>query len=106
VLCFSDTLFIALAASGLPIGGVVCLYGLSNVLWFLLLLLLIVPVRKQDSPCMGLGPVSGDFSIPARVGLLRLLIVVMWPVVYDLPIYDELLDVHVSCMKVTCDELD
>jgi hypothetical protein len=59
---------------------------------------LIIPVRVQDSQCMGLGSVSWDISIPAGVGLLVVLLVVVWPVVSDMPIYDGFLDVYVFCM--------
>jgi hypothetical protein len=60
--------------------------------------LLIVPVIVQDSWCMGLGLVSWDFSSPAGVGLLVVLLVVEWPIVSDMPIYDGFLDVYVFCM--------
>jgi hypothetical protein len=36
----------------------------------------------------------GHFS----VRLLVLLLVVVWPVVFDMPIYDSFLDVYVLCM--------
>jgi hypothetical protein len=62
-----------------------------------MMILLIVPVRVQDRWCMGLGSVSWDISIPAGVGLLVVLLVVMWPIVSNMPIYDGLLDVlHVT----------
>jgi hypothetical protein len=61
-------------------------------------MLLIVPVRVQDSRCMGLGLVSLELSIPSGVGLMVVLLVVMWPVVSDMPIYDGFLDVYVFCM--------
>jgi hypothetical protein len=56
------------------------------------MMLLIVPVRVQDSRYMGPGSVSWDFTIPAGVRLLVVLLVVVWPVVSDMPIYDDLLD--------------
>jgi hypothetical protein len=62
------------------------------------MMLLIVPVRMQDSRCMGLGSVSWDFEIPASVGLLVVLLVVMWPIVFDMPIYDGFLDVYMFCV--------
>jgi hypothetical protein len=59
---------------------------------------LIVPVRVQDSRCMGLGSVSWDFLIPSGVRLMVVLLVVVWPVISDMPIYDDFLDVYVFCM--------
>jgi hypothetical protein len=50
------------------------------------MMLLIVPVSVQDSRCMGPGSVSCDFMIPAGVRLLVVLLVVVWPVVSDMPI--------------------
>jgi hypothetical protein len=61
-------------------------------------MLLIVPVRVQDSRCMGLGSVSLDILIPAGVRLLEVLLVVVWPVVSDIPIYDGSLDVYMFCI--------
>jgi hypothetical protein len=61
-------------------------------------MLLIVHVTVQDCRCMGLGSVSWDFLIPAYVRLLVLLLVVMWPVVSDMPIYDVFLDVYMFCI--------
>jgi hypothetical protein len=61
-------------------------------------MLLIVPVRVQDSPCMGLGSVSLDLSIPSGVRIMVLLLVVVWPVVSDMPIDDGFLGVYVFCM--------
>jgi hypothetical protein len=57
------------------------------------MMLLIVPVRVQDSPCMGLGLVSWDISILSAAGLLVVLLVVVWPFVSDMPIYDGFLAV-------------
>jgi hypothetical protein len=57
----------------------------------LFLLLVIVPVRVQDSRCKGLGPVSWGLLIPAGI-------VVAWSIFSNLPIYVGILDVHVSCM--------
>jgi hypothetical protein len=59
---------------------------------------LIIPVRVQDSRCMGLGSVSWYISISDGVGFLVVLLLVMWPVVSDMPIYDGFLDVNVFCM--------
>jgi hypothetical protein len=64
------------------------------------MMLLIVPVRVQDSGCMGRGLVSWDFAIPAGVGLLVVLLVVIWPVVSEMPIYDGFLDVYMFCVLV------
>jgi hypothetical protein len=47
---------------------------------------------------MGLGSVSWDLSIPSGVRLMAVLLVVVWPVVSDMPIYDGFLDVYVFCM--------
>jgi hypothetical protein len=62
------------------------------------MMLLIVPVKVQDSWCMGLGSVSWDVSIPSGMGLTLVFIVVVWPVVSDMPIHDGFLDVYVFCM--------
>jgi hypothetical protein len=62
------------------------------------MMLLIVPVRVQDSRCMGPPSVSWDFTIPAGVRLLVVLLVVVWPVVSDMPIYGAFLDVYLSCV--------
>jgi hypothetical protein len=58
------------------------------------MMLLIVPVRVQDSRCMGLKSASWDISVPSDVRLLVVLLVVVWPVVSDIPIYDGFLDVY------------
>jgi hypothetical protein len=63
-----------------------------------MMMLLIVPIRVQDSRCRGLGSVSCDISVPSGVRLLVVLLVVVWPVVSDMPIYDGFLDVYVFCM--------
>jgi hypothetical protein len=55
-----------------------------------MMMLLIVPVRVQDSRCMGLGSVSWDISV--------VLLIVVWPVVSDMPIYDGFSDVYMFCM--------
>jgi hypothetical protein len=73
------------------------------VVWFAYatgpsLMLLIVPVRVQDSLYMGLGPVSWGLSFPAGVGLIVVLLVVVWPGASDMPFYDGFLDVYVFCM--------
>jgi hypothetical protein len=47
---------------------------------------------------MGLGLVSWDLSIPSGVRLIVVLLVVVWSVVSDMPIYDGFLDVYVFCM--------
>jgi hypothetical protein len=62
------------------------------------MMLLIVPVRVQNSRCMGIRLVAWDFTISAGVRLLVVLLVVMWPVVSDMPIYDGFLDVYMFCM--------
>jgi hypothetical protein len=61
-------------------------------------MLLIVPVRVQDSRCMGLRSVSWVTTIPAGVRLLVVILVVMWPVVSDMPVYDGLLDMYMFCI--------
>jgi hypothetical protein len=48
----------------------------------------IVRVRVQDSRCMGFGSVFRDITIPAGVRLIVVLLVVVWSVVSDMPIYD------------------
>jgi hypothetical protein len=62
------------------------------------MMLSFVPVRVQDSRCMGLRSVSWDFLSPAGLGLLVVLLVVMWPIVPDMPIYDGFLDVYMFCI--------
>jgi hypothetical protein len=62
------------------------------------MMLLIVPVRVQDSRCMGLGSVSWDISVLFGVRLLVVLLVVMWPVISNMAIYDGFLDVYMFCM--------
>jgi hypothetical protein len=62
------------------------------------MVLLIVPLRVQDSLCIGLRSVSWDISVSSGVRLLVVILVVMWPVVSDMPIYDGFLDVYVFCM--------
>jgi hypothetical protein len=62
------------------------------------MMLLIVPVRVQDSRFMGPRLISWDFTIPAGVRLLVVLLVVVWPVVSDMPIYDGFLDVYMFCV--------
>jgi hypothetical protein len=57
------------------------------------MLSLIIPVSAGQSVY---GP--RDFSIPAGVRLLVVLLVVVWPAVSDLPIYDGFLDVYLFCM--------
>jgi hypothetical protein len=65
------------------------------VVWFAykcaMMMLLIVPVRVQNTWCMGPGSVPWDFTISASVRLLVVLLVVVWPVVSDMPIYDDFL---------------
>jgi hypothetical protein len=62
-------------------------------------MLLIVPVRVQDSWCIGLGSVSWDILVPSGVRVLVvLLVVVVWPVVSDMPIYDGFSDLYVFSM--------
>jgi hypothetical protein len=60
-----------------------------------MMMLLIVSVRVQDSQCMGPGLVSWVFTIPASVRLLVVLLIDVWPVVSDMPIYDGFLDVYI-----------
>jgi hypothetical protein len=62
------------------------------------MMLLIVSVRVQDSRCMGLESVSWDLLIPSGVRLMVVLLVIVWPVVSDMPIYDCFLDMYVFCM--------
>jgi hypothetical protein len=62
------------------------------------MMLLIVPVRVQNSWCMDLRSVSWDISVPSGVRLLVVLLVVVWPVVSDILIYDGFLDVYMFCM--------
>jgi hypothetical protein len=47
---------------------------------------------------MGLGSVSYDLLIPSGVRLMVVLLVIVRPVVSDMPIYDGFLDVYVFCM--------
>jgi hypothetical protein len=71
------------------------------VVWFAqksAVMMLIVPVRVQKSRCMGLGSVSWDLSIPSGVRLVVVLLVVVWPVVSDMPIYGGFLYLYVFCM--------
>jgi hypothetical protein len=75
----------------------VCLLSLWFAYKSAVMMLLIVSVRVQDSRCMGPGLVSWDFTIPAGVRLLVVLLVVMSPVVSSMPIYDVLLDVYMFC---------
>jgi hypothetical protein len=86
-----DTLSITLVVSGLPFGGLVCQRKCRGDV-------VIVPVRVQDSWCMCLGSVSWDLSIPSGVRLMVVLLIVVWPVVSDMPIYDGLLDMYMFCM--------
>jgi hypothetical protein len=68
--CFIfDTLSVTPVVSGPPFGGMV---------W-----------------TVGPGSVSWDFTIPASVRLLVELLVVVWPVVSDMPIYA---DVYMFCV--------
>jgi hypothetical protein len=59
------------------------------------MMLLIVPVRVQDSRCMGLESVSCNLLTPSGVRLMVVLLVVVWPVVSNMPIYDCFLDMYV-----------
>jgi hypothetical protein len=61
-------------------------------------MLLIVPVRVQDSRCMGLGLVSWDILFLSSVRLLVVFLVVVWPVVSNMAIYGGFLDVCVFSM--------
>jgi hypothetical protein len=47
---------------------------------------------------MGLGSVSWYISIPAGVRLLVVLLLVVWPVVSDMTIYDGFLEMYGLCM--------
>jgi hypothetical protein len=47
---------------------------------------------------MGLGSVSWDILIPSCVRLLVVFLVVVWPIVSDMPIYDGFLNVYAFCM--------
>jgi hypothetical protein len=79
---FSDILSITLVVSGPPISGAVW-FAYAKVLW----MVLIVPVRVLDSWCMDVGPVSWGLSNPADVRLIVVLLVVVWPLVSNIPIY-------------------
>jgi hypothetical protein len=72
------------------------------MVWFAyksaVMVLLIVYVRVEDSRCMGLGLVSWDILVPSGVRLLVVLLVVVWPIVSDMPIYYGFLDVYMFCM--------
>jgi hypothetical protein len=48
--------------------------------------------------CMGLRPVSWGLSFPAGVRLIVVLLVVVWPVVSDMPIFDGVSNVYGFCM--------
>jgi hypothetical protein len=63
-----------------------------------MLMLLIVFVRVQDSRCMGLRSISWDILIPASVRLLVVILVVIWPVVSNVPIHDGSLDMCMFCL--------
>jgi hypothetical protein len=62
------------------------------------MMLFIVPVRVQDSQCMGFRLVSWDISFLSGVRLLVVLLVVVWPVVFDMPINGGFLDMYMFCM--------
>jgi hypothetical protein len=47
---------------------------------------------------MGLGSVSWDLSIPSGVRRVVVLLVVVWPIVSYMPIYDGFLDVYMFGM--------
>jgi hypothetical protein len=81
-----DTLSITLVVSGPPIGDVICLSKCRDdvVDW------------SCESRCMGLGSNSWDILITDGVRLLVVLLVVVWPVVSDMPIYDGFLDMYVG----------
>jgi hypothetical protein len=77
-------LSIRLVVSGLPIDGMVFFSMMVKQFvsrWFLAF----VPVRVQDSRCMGLRQICWVF---------RSLPVVAWPVVSGMPIHDRFLDVY------------
>jgi hypothetical protein len=46
---------------------------------------------------MDLVPVSWGLLNPAGVRLIVVLLVVVWPIVSDMPIYDGFLDVYMFC---------
>jgi hypothetical protein len=85
-----DTLSITLVVSGPPFGGLVCLRKCRD--------------DVVDCSCESVGQsvyglrigFLGPFS-PFRCKVIVLLIVV-WPVVSDMPIYDGFFDVYVFCM--------
>jgi hypothetical protein len=62
------------------------------------MMLLIVPVRVQNSQRMDPESVFWDFKIPASVKVLVVILVVVWPIVSDMPIYDDFLDMYMFCM--------
>jgi hypothetical protein len=76
----------------------VCLLAVWFAYKSAVMVLLIVPVRVQDSWCMGPGSVSWDFMIPTGVRLLILLLAVVCPVVSNMPIYYDFLDVYMFSM--------
>jgi hypothetical protein len=47
---------------------------------------------------MGHGSVSSDLLLPSGVRLMVVLLVVVWPVVSNMPIYDGILDIYVFYM--------
>jgi hypothetical protein len=53
---------------------------------------LIVPVRVQDSRCVGLASVSWDILVPFDVRLMVVLLVVVWAIFSD-----GFLDVYLFC---------
>jgi hypothetical protein len=93
---FVDTLYITLVVSSPPIGGMVflskCRVDVVDCSY-----------ESAGQSVYGNRLVSWDILIPAGVGLLVLLLVVVWPVVSDMPIYDGFLDVYMFCMlHVAC----
>jgi hypothetical protein len=88
---FFDTLSITLVVSGLPFGGLVCLRKCRDD---------VVDCSCESARQLVYGPrigFLGPFD-PFRCKLMVVLLVVVWNVVYDIPIYDGFLDVYVFCM--------
>jgi hypothetical protein len=50
---------------------------------------------------MSLGSVSWDLSIPSDVSLVIVLLIVVWPLVSDMPIYDGF-SRYVHVLHITC----
>jgi hypothetical protein len=88
---FFDTLFITLVVSGPPFGGLVCLRKCFDD---------VVDCSCESAGQSVYGPricFLGPFD-PFRCKTIVVLLVVVWPVVSDMPIYDGFLDMYVFCM--------